>query len=92
MCDFALFIVLLPRWLIGHAIAAMAIFVDAQFFAAVNLGFVATLTFARFLTVFALLKLVLVLVGALGLRVLLIGFVCPCRQADEAETHTKQQW
>ena len=70
----------------------MAIFVDAQFFAAVNLGFVATLTFARFLTVFALLKLVLVLVGALGLRVLLIGFVCPCRQADEAETHTKQQW
>ena len=82
MCDFALFIVLLPRWLIGHAIAAMAIFVDAQFFAAVNLGFVATLTFARFLTVFALLKLVLVLVGALGLRVLLIGFVCPCGQAD----------
>ena len=92
MCDWALFIVLLPRWLIGHAIAAVAIFVDAQFFAAVNLGFVATLTFARFLTVFALLKLVLVLVGALGLRVLLIGFVCPCRQADEAETHTKQQW
>ena len=70
----------------------MAIFVDAQFFAAVNLGFVATLTFARFLTVFTLLKLVLVLVRALGLRVLLIGFVCPCRQADEAETHTKQQW
>ena len=92
MCDLGLFIVLLPRWLIGHAIAAVAIFVDAQFFAAVNLGFVATLTFARFLTVFALLKLVLVLVGALGLRVLLIGFVCPCRQADEAETHTKQQW
>ena len=87
-----LFIVLLPRWWIGHAIAALTIFVDAQFFAAVNLGFVATLTFARFLTVFALLKLVLVLVGALGLRVLLIGFVCPCRQADEAETHTKQQW
>ena len=92
MCDLGLFIALLPRWLIGHAIAAVAIFVDAQFFAAVNLGFVATLTFARFLTVFALLKLVLVLVGALGLRVLLIGFVCPCRQADEAETHTKQQW
>lgn len=84
MCDLALFIVLLPRWLIGHAIAAVAVFVDAQFFAAVNLGFVAALSFACFWAVFAFLKLVLVLVLvlSLGLRVLLIGFVCPCGQAD----------
>ena len=82
MCDLALFIVLLPRWLIGHAIAAVAVFVDAQFFAAVNLGFVTALTIACFWAVFAFLKLVLVLVLSLGLRVLLIGFVCPCGQAD----------
>ena len=68
--------------MIGHAIAAMAVFVDAQFFAAVNLGFVAALSFACFWAVFAFLKLVLVLVLSLGLRVLLIGFVCPCGQAD----------
>ena len=78
-----LFIVLLPRWWIGHAIAALTIFVDAQFFAAVNLGFIASLAIACFWTVFALLKLVLVLVLSFGLlRVLLIGFVCPCGQAD----------
>ena len=82
MCDLVLFIVLLPRWLIGHAIAAVAVFVDAQFFAAVRLGYSAASAIACFWAVFAFLKLVLVLVLSLGLRVLLIGFVCPCGQAD----------